>query len=117
MAEEEDAGVDQVEEEYTVWKKNTPFLYDLIVSQPLEWPSLTVHCVPSSPRPHTHPSLAVHQLIFGTHTSEGFPNFLIVADALLPAKASEPIVDSNFSDPIIPKVLHLIVSEGFLGIM
>jgi hypothetical protein len=25
-----------------VWKKNTPFLYDLILTHALEWPSLTV---------------------------------------------------------------------------
>jgi hypothetical protein len=31
-----------VSEEYKIWKKNTPFLYDLVVTHALEWPSLTV---------------------------------------------------------------------------
>jgi hypothetical protein len=27
----------QIEEEYKVWKKNSPFLYDCLVTQTLEW--------------------------------------------------------------------------------
>lgn len=35
-----------VSEEYKIWKKNTPFLYDLVVTHALEWPSLTVQWLP-----------------------------------------------------------------------
>ena len=35
-----------VNEEYKIWKKNTPFLYDLVVTHALEWPSLTVQWLP-----------------------------------------------------------------------
>lgn len=31
-----------INEEYKIWKKNTPFLYDLVMTHALEWPSLTV---------------------------------------------------------------------------
>lgn len=31
-----------ISEEYKIWKKNTPFLYDLAMTHSLEWPSLTV---------------------------------------------------------------------------
>ena len=34
-------------EEYRVWKKNSPFLYDVVVTHALEWPSLTVEWLPS----------------------------------------------------------------------
>ncbi|KAL6219209.1 hypothetical protein ACLB2K_012415 [Fragaria x ananassa] len=98
--EQEDTAV--VEEEYAVWKKYTPFLYDLIISHPLEWPSLTVHWVPSAPQPYSDPSLAVHKLILGTHTSDDYPNYLMVADALLPA--SQPNVDAVSDEPTLPKV-------------
>lgn len=37
-----------IAEEYKVWKKNTPFLYDLVMTSALEWPSLTVEWLPSS---------------------------------------------------------------------
>ncbi|KAI4342413.1 hypothetical protein MLD38_027045 [Melastoma candidum] len=62
------------DEEFRVWKKNTPVLYDLVISHPLEWPSLTVHWSPLSP----------HTLLLGTHTSNGSPNFLILADVSFP---------------------------------
>jgi len=36
-------------EEYAIWRKNTPFLYDLVVTKPLEWPSLTCQWLPVCP--------------------------------------------------------------------
>ena len=41
--EEDPAAVDQ---EYKIWKKNTPFLYDTCVTHALDWPSLTVQIFP-----------------------------------------------------------------------
>ena len=29
-----------------IWKKNTPFLYDTVMTQALEWPSLTAQWLP-----------------------------------------------------------------------
>ena len=29
-------------EEYKIWKKNTPFLYDLVLTYLMEWPSSTI---------------------------------------------------------------------------
>ncbi|KAK9287008.1 hypothetical protein L1049_015416 [Liquidambar formosana] len=106
MGEQEEAGVDQVEEEFTVWKKNTPFLYDLIVSHPLEWPSLTVQWLPSLPsHPPSVGSFAVHKLILGTHTSDDVPNFLMIADALLPdSSTTSPETHIAGDNPTIPKV-------------
>ncbi|GAB4838533.1 RNA-binding protein Musashi 2 [Ancistrocladus abbreviatus] len=90
--EEEAATTEQVDEEYTVWKKNTPILYDLIISYPLEWPSLTVQWLPSPPQLNQETSLAVHKLILGTHTSDDFPNFLMIADAHLPANTASSFI-------------------------
>ncbi|KAK6916726.1 Histone-binding protein RBBP4, N-terminal [Dillenia turbinata] len=99
MAPEENQGLDQVEEEFLVWKKNSPFLYDLIISQPLEWPSLTVQWVPSQSVSSVG-SFSVHKLILGTYTSDDYPNFLMIADAHLPKNDALP---SNFDDPDIPE--------------
>ncbi|XP_074331844.1 WD-40 repeat-containing protein MSI2-like [Apium graveolens] len=93
----------QVEEEFSVWKKNTPFLYDLIVSHSLEWPSLTVHWLPSVPSTYADDTYAIHKMILGTHTSEDFPNFLLVADAHLPLNPASA-VNTNLDHPILPKV-------------
>ena len=35
-----------INEEYKIWKKNAPFLYDLVMTHALEWPSLTVQWMP-----------------------------------------------------------------------
>ena len=37
---------DLIRNEYEFWKKNSPILYELVVSQALEWPSLTVEWLP-----------------------------------------------------------------------
>lgn len=39
-----------INEEYKIWKKNTPFLYDLVITHALEWPSLTVQWFPDVER-------------------------------------------------------------------
>lgn len=116
--DEQEVGPDQVEEEFSVWKKNTPFLYDLVVSHPLEWPSLTVQWVPlSAPQPHpTDPSsFAVHRLVLGTHTSDDVPNFLMIADAVLPTSVAEAKTDGKSENSLIPKVKKLV--SFFFGIM
>ncbi|PKA60771.1 Histone-binding protein MSI1 [Apostasia shenzhenica] len=79
-AAEERAAV--VAEEFRVWKKNTPFLYDLVISHALEWPSLTVQWFPSSTSSSS--SSPIQRLILGTHTSDDSPNFLMTADVHLP---------------------------------
>lgn len=35
-----------IQEEYKVWKKNAPFLYDVLISHALDWPSLTTQWLP-----------------------------------------------------------------------
>jgi histone-binding protein RBBP4 len=41
---------DLIKEENNNWKKYSPILYELIISQALEWPSLTVEWLPLSER-------------------------------------------------------------------
>jgi hypothetical protein len=45
---DEDMRVKVINEEYKIWKKNTPFLYDLIMTHALEWPSLTIQWIPDT---------------------------------------------------------------------
>lgn len=106
MGEREEAGgVDQVEEEFSVWRKNTPFLYDLIISHALEWPSLTVQWLPSLPSPDGDGTFAGHKLILGTHTADDVPNFLIVANVHLPCNPATAI-ETSLETPEIPKVCN-----------
>lgn len=39
-----------INEEYKIWKRNTPFLYDIVMTHALEWPTLTVQWMPGASR-------------------------------------------------------------------
>ncbi|CAM9745584.1 unnamed protein product, partial [Ectocarpus sp. 4 AP-2014] len=67
-AANEEAEEKMITEEYKVWKKNTPFLYDIVMTHALEWPSLTVQWLPSV-KSQESKDYAVHKLVLGTHTS------------------------------------------------
>ena len=36
-----------IDAEYKIWKKNTPYLYDFVLTHSLEWPSLTCQWLPT----------------------------------------------------------------------
>lgn len=96
-----------INEEYKVWKKNCPFLYDVVVTHALEWPSLTVQWLPDKAVP-VPPSgsddrdpkydYTVQRMLMGTHTSGGEPNHLMVAEIRLPKEELEFDI-SKFGDP------------------
>jgi histone-binding protein RBBP4 len=72
-----------INEEYKIWKKNTPFLYDLCVTKALEWPSLTCQWLPFK-REKTDNDYSIEKLVLGTHTSDGEQNHLMIAEARIP---------------------------------
>ncbi|KAJ7559142.1 hypothetical protein O6H91_04G072200 [Diphasiastrum complanatum] len=93
MAKDDDELRDEMEErlvneEYKIWKKNTPFLYDLVITHALEWPSLTVQWLPERQEPPGK-DYSVQKLILGTHTSDNEPNFLMLAEVQLPLEDAE----------------------------
>lgn len=71
-----------INEEYKVWKKNTPFLYDLVMTHSLDWPSLTVQWLPDYHKPPDR-DVSIQKLILGTHTSSNEPNYLMLAEVSL----------------------------------
>ncbi|CAI9769245.1 unnamed protein product [Fraxinus pennsylvanica] len=77
-----------VNEEYKIWKKNTPFLYDLAITHALEWPSLTVEWLPELEEPPGK-DYSVQKMILGTHTSDDEPNHLMLAEVQLPLEDAE----------------------------
>ena len=64
-------------EEYIVWKKNSPYLYDLVLTHDMDWPSITVQWLPGV---NTTADGNIHKLLLGTHTSNNEPNYLMVAE-------------------------------------
>lgn len=76
-----------VNEEYKIWKKNTPFLYDLVITHALEWPSLTVQWLPE--KEEVDGRYTKQKMVMGTHTSEGEQNYLMLAEVHLPVADAE----------------------------
>ena len=68
-----------INEEYKVWKKNSPFLYDVVMTHSLEWPSLTVQWLPAVIK-QVDRNVNTHKLLYGTQTSDGEQNFLMIAE-------------------------------------
>jgi histone-binding protein RBBP4 len=95
-----EAGVEDVLEErmidaeYKIWKKNTPYLYDIVMTHALEWPSLTCQWLPNIKEGSASSATREHSLLLGTHTT-GEPNHLLVCTVHLPTNNQNPIVDNN----------------------
>ncbi len=85
-----------INEEYKIWKKNTPFLYDLVITHALEWPSLTVQWLPDKTTP-AGKDYSIQRLILGTHTSDAEQNYLMIAEVKLPLDDT-PVEASKYDD-------------------
>ncbi|RSH93356.1 Histone acetyltransferase type B subunit 2 [Saitozyma podzolica] len=77
-----------VNEEYKIWKKNVPFLYDTVITHALTWPSLTCQWLPDREQPKDA-DYTVHRMILGTHTSGQAPDHLMIAEVVLPKSPLE----------------------------
>ncbi|KAI8062190.1 WD-40 repeat-containing protein [Gongronella butleri] len=78
----------EINEEYRHWKKNTPFLYDTVLTQALDWPSLTCQWLPDV-EVREDKGYTLHRLVLGTHTNDEEPNHLQIAEVRLPIPARE----------------------------
>lgn len=67
--------------EYKVWKKQSPFLYDVLLTRALEYPSLTVDWLPDVAHGGYFDTWT---LLLGTHTSQNDRDYLMTAKVDLP---------------------------------
>ena len=70
-------------EEHRIWKKNTPHLYDLCITQNVDWPSLTIEWLPTHDIPQSS-DFSIQKLLVGTHTAPGEQNYIKVARVKIP---------------------------------
>ncbi|KAF8131649.1 WD40-repeat-containing domain protein [Boletus edulis] len=80
-----------INEEYKTWKKNAPYLYDLVITHALDWPSLTCQWFADKESP-PNKSYTVHRLLLGTHTSGQAQDYLQIATVHIP-KRDGPLAD------------------------
>eukprot|EP00571_Detonula_confervacea_P011256 CAMPEP_0172299692 /NCGR_PEP_ID=MMETSP1058-20130122/1935_1 /TAXON_ID=83371 /ORGANISM="Detonula confervacea, Strain CCMP 353" /LENGTH=556 /DNA_ID=CAMNT_0013009225 /DNA_START=43 /DNA_END=1713 /DNA_ORIENTATION=- len=95
-----------IHQEYKIWKKNTPFLYDFVMTHGLEWPSLTCQWLPTKKELNDGQKVGAvggessnvaeqHELLVGTHTT-GEQNYLMVASVNLPRE--DAVIDNRTSE-------------------
>mmetsp|Transcript_15759 Transcript_15759/g.30868 ORF Transcript_15759/g.30868 Transcript_15759/m.30868 type:complete len:445 (-) Transcript_15759:627-1961(-) len=84
-----------IHQEYKIWKKNTPYLYDYVLTHGLVWPSLTCQWLPPVRQLDDGKAVGAiggnsknvaeeHSLLIGTHTSGEEMNYLMVCAVNLP---------------------------------
>ncbi|KAL1302968.1 hypothetical protein AAFC00_003286 [Neodothiora populina] len=83
-----------INEEYKIWKKNAVFLYDIMYSRALEWPTLTTQWLPDVQQ-LPNKNFSSHRIIIGTHTSSEAQNYLQIAQINLP---NRPAANPNEYD-------------------
>ncbi|KAF7783983.1 hypothetical protein Agabi119p4_148 [Agaricus bisporus var. burnettii] len=82
LAEEENK---LINEEYKIWKKNAPYLYDVVITHALDWPSLTCQWFPDKELNENKP-YTTHRLLLGTHTSGQAQDYLQIAQVQIPKR-------------------------------
>eukprot|EP00984_Skeletonema_dohrnii_P034970 scaffold34579_cov112-Skeletonema_dohrnii-CCMP3373.AAC.1 len=92
-----------IHQEYKIWKKNTPFLYDYVMTHGLEWPSLTCQWLPTTRELNDGNKVGAvggvstnvaeqHEMLLGTHTT-GEQNYLMIGTVSLPH--SDAVIDNR----------------------
>lgn len=93
----EDHGTEELtpEQKYSIWKKNTVCLYDLVLTHSLEWPSLTVQWFNEI---REEPEYNSYRLLMGTQTSQTEQNYVTVFELKLPTNTDKLEYDSFTGD-------------------
>ncbi|OAG31573.1 histone-binding protein RBBP4 [Nematocida displodere] len=81
----------RISEDFKVWRKNVPYLYDMLLSHALSWPSLTVQWFPDAVR-NEEAETTTQRLLLSTHTSGQAEEFLQIATVTLPDTVSDSSV-------------------------
>ncbi|KAF2208630.1 hypothetical protein CERZMDRAFT_70850 [Cercospora zeae-maydis SCOH1-5] len=122
-AEEQEAMQNKIiNEEYKIWKKNSVFLYDIMYSRALDWPTLTTQWLPDVKQEPGKTSRQ-HRMILGTHTSGAQDEYLQIAHINLPQPPAMSIADYNpaseelgghgaAKEPIVFSVVQKITHPG-----
>ena len=78
----EEKEVTLIEEEYKTWKKNIKYLYDLLFTQSLKWPSTSVQWFPEIERENN--SITRQKVLLSTYTSQQEPEHVIIGSFSFP---------------------------------
>lgn len=77
-----------IHEEYKLWRKNIPYIYDIVISHSLSWPSLSVQWFPDATR-NSSKNTTTQRLLLTTHTSQKDTEYLQIASLTIPDLSCE----------------------------
>ncbi|CAG9473416.1 chromatin assembly factor 1 P55 subunit, putative [Plasmodium vivax] len=79
-----EASVDISGERYIIWRRNTPFLYNALLRNKLEWPSLTVEFIGSDNSFKAKTNYFTNKILLGTHTSNQDSEYVYIGEVKAP---------------------------------
>lgn len=80
-------------DEFKIWRKNVPFLYDMLLSHALTWPSLTVQWFPEAIR-NEETETTTQRLLLSTHTTNQEEEYLQIVTLTLPDTVGDASIRS-----------------------
>jgi histone-binding protein RBBP4 len=83
----------KVNEEFRVWRKNIPYLYDMLLSHAMIWPSLTIQWFPDAARDEGSES-TTQRVLMSTRTSGNEAEYIQIVGISLPDTVSDSAVRS-----------------------
>jgi histone-binding protein RBBP4 len=81
-----------IEAEYKIWRKNVPFIYDMVYTQVLKWPSPSIQWFPDVQRQENHPT--TQRLLLTTYTAGAEKEHLIIAGIGFPDMVDEDCLNN-----------------------
>lgn len=87
----------EVLEEYNIWRKNVPYLYDLMFSQTLKWPSLSIQYFPETKRDNIKASTR-QRLLLTTNSNNTEQEYIQIASVDFPDKYDESLSEDCHGD-------------------
>lgn len=88
-----------VNEEFKIWKKTVPLLYDTIQTQAIEYPSLSIKWLPDYTVAENKNSITV-RFLFGSNTSSKAQDTLLLASVSLPSTLAPDFSKFSSNDNI-----------------
>ncbi|KAG0420499.1 Histone acetyltransferase type B subunit 2 [Dictyocoela roeselum] len=79
-----------INEEYKIWRKNVPFLYDFMLTHSLYWPTLTVQFFPDAVRNEERGTTS-QRLLLSTHTSGSDTEYILIASVTFVDEITESV--------------------------
>ena len=99
-----------IDEEYKMWKKNTPFLYDVIINHVLEQTSLTCQWFPEKTEVPGK-DYSVQRLLLGTQSLNDEANYVTIAEVRLPTAGNKVNTVGSYGAgagkiEVVQKIVH-----------